>query len=193
MSLSLPEYDDVADFLANLRVMRQPEELHGYISGVLAAGLRPDEERWREVCTGFLQSGELDAEDVEMLRELTEATAYQMASEALDFRMLQPDDALELYSRIAALGGWCESFLTGFAFGGKEMQQLEGAREFGAEVSETLSDILAIANIGVEGDEDNESEADLFEVSEYVRIAVAGLYADCNVSADESPDDLKLH
>lgn len=196
MSTPAPDYDELADLMLNLRVMRQPEELHGYIAGVLVAGLRPDASSWLQICQDYLEITELPASDAAPLQALAETTAAQLASEDMDFQLLQPDDVFELYSRIAALGGWCEGFLGGFAFAGKRVQELHGEREYSAETSEALSDILAIANIGVEGDEDSESESDLFEVSEFVRVAALSLYMENDgdqAAADPAEPPPTLH
>ena len=103
-----------------------------------------------------------------------------MVAAAADNQLLLPDDDSDFSERIECLGQWCQGFLAGFAAGGKERQAKQGQQQYSAEVSEALSDIAAISQIGLGDDEAPEqSETDFFEITEYVRLAALTIYLDC--------------
>src|SRR5690606_26477934 len=99
-----------------------------------------------------------------------------------------PDDDSDISERVAALSQWCHGFLTGFGSAGAKDELSEDARD-------TLQDLAALVQITA--DDEDDSEADYMEVTEYVRMAAASLYyefaeADAG-DADSLPVSPTLH
>jgi len=179
----MPEFDELADTFWRLGVMQSPSELQGYLAGQLAVGLAVTEAQWPEMANTFIDPVEPPAgDDHQLLMDLYNATRAAMDDDQMSFQLMLPDDSLDLSQRADNLGNWCKGFMTGFAMGGKQLQSNDGQRQYSSDVSEALSDMAAISQIGLEeGDEGEErSEQDMFEIVEYLRVAVINIYLECN-------------
>jgi yecA family protein len=178
----MPEFDDLADVFWRLGAMQSPSELHGYITGQLTVGQKISSEQWLADAASYIDSVEPPAgEDNQCLMALYNATETDLARDDLAFQLLLPDDSNELSQRLDSLRQWCQGFLTGFALAGKQIQKDDGKRQYSSDVSEALSDMAAISQVGVEDDETDgeQNENNFFELSEYLRIAVINIYLEC--------------
>lgn len=181
-STELPDFDDIADCFWRLGALQSPSQLQGYLLGQLANGNDLDSGQWLAQATAFIDAVELPGdEDGRCLLALYNASRERLIADEMSLQLLLPDDELELPLRIAAVGEWCEGFLKGFAMAGKSLQAQQGQQQYSADVSEALSDIAAISQISIEGEEIDlaKNERDYVEVTEYLRVAVMNIYLDC--------------
>jgi hypothetical protein len=181
-----PEFDDVADCFWRLGVMTSPSQLQGYLLGQLANGSDPGSAQWLAQAAAFIDAVEPPGdEDNQCLLALYTANFEGLTAGELDLQLLLPDDEVELPLRITAVGEWCQGFLKGFAVAGKSLQEQQGQLHYGADVSEALSDIAAISQISVDGEEVDldKNEQDYFDICEYLRLAVVNIYLDCQAPA----------
>lgn len=174
-----------------------PSELHGLISGHLAAGARLQPTMLLQTACELLDIEALSHESSKVtLVNLYSASCEALESLDLDFEMLLPDDENEISQRADALGRWCQSFLSGFGLYGKHTDA-----SLSSEAKETLTDLGQIAQISIELEELDENESDLMEVQEYVRMAVLMLFTECNKAlenkekafAQVEPENSRLH
>ena len=100
-------------------------------------------------------------------------------------QLLLPDDAAEISQRIDSIAQWCEGYIAGFARQGKVIQRQQGQQQYSKDVSETLSDIAAISQVGLSNDDEDPArrEQDIFEISEYLRLAAIAVYLECSQEA----------
>lgn len=177
-----PVFDDMADAYWRLGVMSSPSQLQGYLLGLLAVGYPVTGAGWLELAAAFIDPVEPPAEiDQQMFLDMLAAARGQLEGGGMDLRLLLPDDGVEISQRVDSLSQWCRGFLAGFAYGGKERQVRQGPQQYPADVSEALSDIASISQVGLgDGDEDErQRETSLFELVEYLRLATINIHMEC--------------
>ena len=168
----LPVPAEVAEASRSLGLGASAPELHGGLCGWLAGG-GEDTAAWpaRVLADPALPAPAPGS----ALDGLRRATVAQLGDGEFSFELLLGDDDLPLRQRAQALFDWCRSFLGGFglAAGAQPPLSEEGA--------EALQDLARLAGASVQDiDEDEEEdEAALSELEEFVRVAVLLLHGDC--------------
>jgi len=149
-------------------------ELHGALCGWLAGGGAATRDWPAKV---LVDAGLETPAEHSPFDQLREATAAQFGDRSFGFELLLPEADASLAVRSGALFDWCRGFLGAFglAAGAKPPLSEEGA--------EALADLakLAAAQPQDEGDEDD--EAALVEIEEFVRVAALLLHGDCVMAA----------
>jgi uncharacterized protein YgfB (UPF0149 family) len=179
------DFEELANQLLEQGLAASPADLHGCLSGLLAAGASHEAEVG---IAGLNQALELDlhGELAEQVMALYIATAQSLQNDEFDFYPLLLDDDADIFSRTAALAGWCRSFLAGYASGSASRSSLPGAPP--GDSSEILRDLAAIAEADLEElAEDEESERSYAELTEYIRFAALNAYADSVLDSAGDP------
>jgi uncharacterized protein YgfB (UPF0149 family) len=143
-------------------------ELHGALCGWIAGGgtLGPD---W---LARVFADPALPAADG-ALKDLAEATRAQFSDRDFGFELLLPPAEASLQERSGALFEWCRGFLGGFGLAaGAEPPLSEESRE-------ALGDLARLAAAQPQDDGDDEDEAALSEIEEFVRVAALLMHGDC--------------
>lgn len=170
--LSPSRFDDLCNLLLPLGALNSPAELHGLLCGKLCGGEALSETRWLLDAVEFLDFTQAPDESVRVaLSQLYHESKAQLRGEAFELALILPDDESEIGQRLTALGQWCYGFLTGFG-----SVAAGGHREISEESEETLRDLASIAQIDVDVEDDEESEADYMELTEYIRMAASSLF-----------------
>ena len=182
------DFEDFANQLLVGGSQRSPAWLHGGICGVLANS-GPVAAEDCLAATGQALDMTLQGELAESCLQLAGATMAALEDESFGFHLFLPGDEVELELRVQALSEWCHGFLAGYAW------SVPGGAAAGldSESGESLGDIAAIAQAGVDAEaDDEESESHFFELSEYLRFAMLHLYmsrqAEQLEQDPESPD-----
>ncbi len=156
-----------------------PAELHGFLLGRSAAGAGFDAAEWLGEAGQWL-GGELDERMRQALVGLQEMVRGELTGEDVALVLMLPGDDAPLAERTAALGQWCQGFLSGFGL-------VAGNRLLGKEASEVLQDLAAIAQIDGADEESEAGEVDYMEVMEYLRVAPLLLFAECAPATPPAP------
>ncbi len=126
------------------------------------------DDRENESCKPLVQS----------LQHLYARCDTVLRNPADGFWVLLPKDDAPVLERTVALAAWCRGFLLGLLGPGNNRRQF-----FQGEAKELVDDLLAISEVEYEGVDDalvsENSESDersLFEIQEYVQVAVQYLY-----------------
>ena len=198
MPIDLPGFELLANIFVEEGVkVVSPAELHGLLTGHLAAGARLQPAVLLQTACELMDINSFAQESSKVaLVDLYNASCSALESIDLEFEMLLPDDDDEISIRVEALGGWCQSFLSGFGLYGKHTDA-----SLSAEAKETLNDLGQIAQISADLEDLDENENDLMEVQEYVRMAVLMLFTECNKAVAEKdkefaavkPESNRLH
>jgi uncharacterized protein YgfB (UPF0149 family) len=173
---NLPHYLTIEEDLQTLTIPLTAAEAHGLIAGVLCA-TKSDETALTAL---FSLSDEILTNDAivddakKEIRKLCKTTAQQFMDINFGFQLLLPNDEVNLAKRSAAIGLWCQGFISGLGEG-----KLEKPLEQQDELKELIRDFSEIAKIDSENIiEDEEQEIDFNELLEFVRVAALTIHAD---------------
>lgn len=174
-SIAVFDFDELADHLLEQGLDTSPSSLHGCLTGLLAGGA-PTEAEAGLALLGQALDLNLHGELAGQVLQLYMVTGAALEDEEFDFHPLLPDDEVDIASRTMELGHWCRGFLAGFA----QVNQ----SQVGQDSSEILKDFAAIADAGVdEEDDEEESEGSYTEIVEYIRFAALNTYMDSRTEA----------
>lgn len=195
-SVAVFDFEELANHLLEQGSVVSPARLHGVLAGLLAAGAQPIPELGLDAASHLLQitaHGEL----AEQIMQLYTITAGALADEEFEFHPLMPDDEEALDVRTEALGDWSAGFLLGFAqHNGKTPDQ---ASALSADSSEIMADMAALAEASLSEEDDadeDESEANYWELVEYIRFATLNVYMDTRIAdreTDGAPENHSVH
>jgi len=193
------DYGHLQGHLLDQGLEATPSEVHGVLSGQLAAGADTSGEaalwglsRSRDVTV----HGDLAGAIMRMYAVIAGA----LEDENLDFHPLLPPDDTAIELRAEEMGRWCSGFLAGFANG--LSLRPGGATDPGVvpggEEQEILEDFAAIARAEAEaGAPEEELEEELeesyTELYEYLRMATLNLYLLSRDAQPEAPQPGTVH
>lgn len=162
-------YDELERCLAKVGAEAEAAETHGGLCGVLCAIGEIEHADWLRMALG----DEVDMDAVtpaqgKLIVDVATQTREALNSGELDFALMLPDEEeADVEDQVLALADWCRGFMYGLSHGGiQDLKSLPG------DAAEVVDDILAISQVGVEGMDREEAEAQLLELSEYVRMGV---------------------
>lgn len=171
-----------------------PSEIHGLLSGRIAGGERLDGETLGPALVESLEGGqELVENAIDLLRQLYASIVTAFENTDFSFRPLLPGDDCALQDRVIALSQWCQYFLSGLGDSGFKGRGFKGQSRFSADAMDAINDIAAIAQVGFEGDGEDDDEADLFELEEHVRMAAMVIFNELNGPPAASAPSQTLH
>ena len=117
------------------------------------------------------------------VEEFVRATLVALMAEDMGFALLLPDDDEPMAERLAALAGWCQSFLAGLVAG--LSRRGLAADDLRDEVAEIVRDLSAIGAMDIESGDTGEDDADFMELEEYVKVATILLMSLVNNAGDD--------
>ena len=186
------EFERWANVFTAHKAFSHPSELHGVLCGRLAAGARINEPEWLTmVCEhmGLPESGADDSEDLApIMNRAYEQTLEFLKSADMSFHPLLPDDDYAIEQRLEALVSWVRGFLEGMALAAGEF--LGQAPD---EIRELIEDLVAISQLSDDEDADDESEQQLLEITEYVRLGALAVFTEFNAPEKPASESPTLH
>ncbi|MCW2269137.1 hypothetical protein D3C77_470660 [compost metagenome] len=163
-------YTAFATLLNNNGHPVSPAELHGLLLGRSCAGAGFDAEGWLADAAQLLEVEPSDNVRNALIG-LQEMVKGELTSDDITVVLLLPGDELPLTDRAAALGQWCQGFISGFGLNA-------GGKELSTEAKEVLQDLVAISQVQDALEESEDGENDYMEVMEYLRVAPLLLYTE---------------
>jgi yecA family protein len=174
------------------KAFSHPSELHGVLCGRLAAGARIDESEWLAmVCEhmGLPETATGESDDLkEFMRAAYDQTLALLKAADMSFHPLLPDDDYAIDQRLEALTSWVRGFLEGMALSAGE--SLGQAPD---EIRELIEDMVAISQVSEDEEPDDESEHQLIEIVEYVRLGALAVFTEFNPPERPAADTPTLH
>lgn len=170
----LPELAAVETEIRRMSLATDGSELHGALCGWLAGGGDAVREWPARVLADDALAAPAEGSALDQLRIVS---AEQLADRSFTFELLLPDADAALSERSGALFDWCRGFLGAFGLATGAHAPLS------EEGTEALGDIAKLAAAQPQDDGDEEDEAALVEIEEFVRVAVLLLHGDCVLAA----------
>ncbi|WP_336365803.1 UPF0149 family protein [Marinobacter sp. C2H3] len=178
------EFERWANVFTAHQAFSHPSELHGVLCGRLAAGHRIESPDWLTlVCEhmGLPDSAADESDDLApFMNRAYEQTLSLLKASDMSFYPLLPDDDYAIEQRLEALVAWVRGFLEGMA-----MAAGASLGEAPDEIRELIEDLVAISQLADDEDGDEESEQQLLEITEYVRLGALAVFTEFN--APERP------
>ncbi|MFT5550001.1 MAG: hypothetical protein ACI9CO_001931 [Candidatus Azotimanducaceae bacterium] len=163
----MPEFDSVQNALEKLGATVDASESHGTLCGLLLdnCGMAV----WLQHTLDELPTGTdvIATEHLQVLKQLFEVSREQLNTDDLSFELLLPDDSDDFGVQLLGLSTWCLGFLYGLGITAKN-----NSKELDEQSQECLSDLLEISKLDHDEIESPETEDQLVEIVEHVRVAV---------------------
>ncbi len=180
----------LAGALEQLQSDYTAEECHGILTGLFCARGKLEQEEWLAFIAPDADRNDLlVTESLAVLEALHAETLALLNDSNLGFQPLLPADDVPLAQRVRALGLWCDGFILGLSEGGiAEPAKLPG------DSGEVIEDLLEIARIdSYDLSDDEEDEAAITELEEFVRTAVLLINEELNPTKAPPREELTLH
>ena len=186
------EFERWANVFTAHKAFSHPSELHGVLCGRLAAGSRIDEPEWLAMVCEHMGLADEAAEESDDLAPFMNSaygkTLKQLQSTDMSFQPLLPDDDYAIEQRLEALVAWVRGFLEGMALAaGASLGQAPD------EIRELIEDMVAISQLSEDEEPDDESEQQLLEITEYVRLGALAVFTEFNEPEKPAGDSPTLH
>lgn len=183
MSQSQSAYTSFAALLNTSGHPVSPAELQGLLLGRCCAGAGFTAQGWLEEAQDLFDN-EIPSSLHAALQGLQEMVKAELLAESsVSLTLLLPSDDDSLAERTIAVGEWAQGFLSGF--GGNI-----GNAELSSDVREILEDLISIAQIQPDDEEDEDGEVAYMEINEYLRVAPLFIFTECaNYTPPPSSDD----
>jgi uncharacterized protein YgfB (UPF0149 family) len=187
-------FNEVQEDLESLHLHYAAAEAHGLLCGLLTAHGDHSEHAW------FSELAERSARprealfEVDSLERLARETRGLLLDKGDLFMPLLPDEEAPLEERARAVRDWCIGFLFGLGLN----QEAQDAT-LSSEAQEALRDFSEIARMDVdaleeefgEGQDADESDQQLSDIVEYVRVAAAMIVDELMMGQTPGEDEIE--
>ena len=186
-----PTLQELKQLLQDLQLTASASEVHGFVTGLLAAGFRLNKQQLIKFLEAHTETDQaFDDALIASLWQMQLATLEALGSSEIIFTPLVPNDDFTLTERVIALSDWCQGMLSGFglAVRGDDERLTKGV------IQETLQDIVNIVHVGGDFDSENEEDEQAYmELYEFVRLAVIHLFEEMSPREEHRPQHEQLH
>jgi len=169
------DFDLIADVFVSESISASPAELHGQLCGYLASGVTLPLEDWLTMVAEFCDiEGWKEEASRAVIVELYTATLTLLQNGEYALVPSISDDDAELCERGVTLSQWAHGFLAGYGLSGQK-------NTLSDETKQILRDFANISGMQAEMrvlEENNDNEADLTELVEYVRLSAMMMYTE---------------
>ena len=170
----LPTLSEVEQACREARLATSAPELHGSLCGWLAGG---GDASGNWLARVMVDDSVGSPATGSALARLKDATEGQFEDPGFGLELLAPGEEASLAARSGALFDWCRGFVGAFGLAAGATPRLS------EEGAEALADIARLARATAQDDGDEEDEAALAEIEEFVRVAALLLHGDCALAA----------
>jgi len=187
----VPSLQSLNQMLQDLQLVVTACEVHGFVTGLLAAGVRLNRQQLIKILEAHTETNQaFDDALIASVWQMQLATLEALGASEIIFVPLIPTDDYTLTERVIGLADWCQGLLAGFGLAVRG----DDARLRKGDIQETLQDIVNIVHVG--GDFDSETEEDeqaYVELYEFVRLAVIHLFEEMSPSEEHRAQHEQLH
>ncbi len=160
------DHDQLVSVLNEHDFAATASELHGLLTGLISGGMFRESTDYLDHMAELFNNGLSVKGSLKKAAEtIVEQVFNQLESEDMSFEIFLPSDDETLTDQAEELLNWVQYFLVGFGFNKRDLTMSSN------EAREIIEDFTNITRMDTELDEDNESQADFYEVIEFVRIS----------------------
>ena len=171
----LPSWSAVDADIRRQSLATSPAELHGALCGWLAGGGASVRGWPARVLVDDALEAPAEGSALDAMRTVS---AAQLSDRSFSFELLLPSPEATLVERSGALFDWCRGFLGAFGLAAGAKPPLS------EESTEALGDLAKLAAAQPQDEGDEEDEAALAEIQEFVRVAALLLHGDCVLAVE---------
>lgn len=168
-------FNEINEAFAPYSQLESASFVQGMLVGQVSSTPSLTEPQWIKRLVDEGGMGSIKESFLVVLHQIYHETLAGLNSADCDLNLLLPDDQEAVALRVRYLADWCEGFLYGMGLG--------TADNLSKEVSEVLSDFGEISMVELpELDKESEAqaEADLMELTEFVRMGAIMIYDELN-------------
>ena len=178
------DYTELQQSLSKSGIPLKIEECHAVACACLCIAPRREDYQQVSECLGQVEDWVIEHRLLAFVLEtIAPDILGGIESEELAFDLLMPsEDSASLADRIEALANWCAAFLLGLSVSTPKHRLDKDA--LSEDSRDFIKDLSRIVDLG--GDDgrrgDEGSESDLYQLRDYCRLGVIGVYLDLNRS-----------
>ena len=164
-------------------------ELHGLLSGLIAGGMFKGSDDYLEHMSELFNNGlTIKGSLKSAASEVVEQIFSQLESEDMSFELMLMDEDEILSEQAEELINWVQYFLVGFGFNKRDLTKASN------DIREVIEDFTNITRMDAEIEDSNESQADFYEVIEFIRVSAVLVHQEFGKQVNTDADVKKtLH
>lgn len=164
-------------------------ELHGFLTGLVSGGMFNGSEEYLEHMSEMFNTGLSIRSSIKTACAETVSELFdQLDSPEMSFDVMLIDEDESLSDQAEDLLSWVQHFLVGFGLNKRDLKNASN------EVREIIQDFTNICQMDTELDDSNETQADFYEVIEFVRVSAVLCYQEFGKRANvDEPKKKTLH
>jgi len=166
-------YIDINSAILPLKIAADAAEFHGAMSAVICVNGENGYSLWLgshvpEIGSAIVTGNALAQELSRITRSLYQQIQASLTDGSFGYKLMLPDDEVDLELRAEAMAHWCQGFLLGLGYSG-----ITDLKQFSGELAEIINDITEISQISVgQLDYSEDEEQSITELIEYLRVGV---------------------
>ncbi len=182
-------HDELVSILNEHDFTATASELHGLLTGLISGGMFRESTDYLEHMSELFNNGlSVKGSLKKAANTIVEQIFNQLESEDMSFEIYLPDDDESLSDQAEELLNWVQYFLVGFGLNKRDLTMSSN------EAREIIEDFTNITRMDTELEEDNESQADFYEVIEFVRISTVLCHQEFGKAVNQAkPASKTLH
>lgn len=164
-------------------------EIHGLLTGLIAGGMFKESDDYLHHIAELFNNGlSVKGSLKKATEQLVSDIFSHFESDDMSFEIMLMDDDETLSDQATELLNWVQYFLVGFGFNKRDLKTASN------ELREIIEDFTNITRMDTELEDDNESQADFYEIVEFIRISAVLCHQEFGKAANVAEQDTKtLH
>ena len=163
-------------------------ELHGLLTGLIAGGMFKESNDYLHHMAELFNNGLTVKGSLKSASEQLVADIFQQfESEDMSFELLLLDEDETLSDQAVELLNWVQYFLVGFGFNQRDLKMASN------ELREIIEDFTNITRMDTELDDSNETQADFYEIIEFIRVSAILCHQEYGKQVNKGTDSQTVH
>ncbi|NVK24448.1 MAG: UPF0149 family protein [Gammaproteobacteria bacterium] len=164
-------------------------EVHGLLTGLIAGGMFKESDDYLHHMADLFNNGlSLKGDLKDTLQDMVSEIFSQFESEDMSFKLVLLDEEESLTDQAQELLNWVQYFLVGFGLNKRDLKTASN------ELREIIEDFTNITRMDTELEDNNDTQADFYEIVEFIRISAVLCHQEFGKAANAAQQEIKtLH